>query len=193
MPSMPVFFWNDSSGERYRGSYFEVYPGAWRHGDWIKITGDGRAVIYGRSDSTINRMGVRIGSGEIYRVVEDLPEVLDSLVVDLTELGREGWMPLFVVLRDGRDLDETLRERICQAIREQLSPRHVPDAIFAIPAVPRTLNNKKLEVPVRRILSGVPAEAAVNPGSMSNPESLRFFVELAARSRPAPARSSAER
>src|SRR5439155_14422534 len=138
---------------RYRGSYFDMYPGVWRHGDWIKITGDGRAVIYGRSDSTINRMGIRIGSSEIYRAVEDLPEVLDSLVVDLTELGRESWMPLFVVLREGRELDGALTERIQRAVREQLSPRHVPDAVFAIPAVPRTLNNKKLEVPVKRILS----------------------------------------
>jgi acetoacetyl-CoA synthetase len=186
LPSMPVRLWNDSTGDLYRRSYFDVYPGVWRHGDWIKITGDGRAVIYGRSDSTINRLGVRIGSGEIYRVVEELPEVMDSLVVDLTELGRESWMPLFVVLRDGLDLDGALVERIRAAIREQLSPRYLPDAIFAIPAVPRTLNNKKLEVPVKRILSGVPVETAVNPGSMSDPDSLQFFVELAGRPRSAP-------
>ncbi|HLH69087.1 MAG TPA: acetoacetate--CoA ligase [Candidatus Dormibacteraeota bacterium] len=183
LPSMPLYLWNDPSGERYRESYFAVYPGVWRHGDWIKITPEGEAVIYGRSDATLNRMGVRIGSAEIYRVVEDLPEVVDSLVVDLTALGREGFMPLFVVLREGVSLDAALEERIRAALRRDLSPRHVPDAIFAVPEIPRTLNQKKLEVPVRKILLGTPPSQAVDRDAMSNPDSLHAFVELGERLR----------
>jgi acetoacetyl-CoA synthetase len=183
MPSMPLYLWNDASGERYRESYFARYPGVWRHGDWIKITSEGEAVIYGRSDATLNRMGVRIGSAEIYRVVEDLPEVVDSLVVDLTALGREGFMPLFVVLREGVELDAELEARIRGALRQQLSPRHVPDAVFPVPEIPRTLNQKKLEVPVRKILLGTPPEQAVDRDAMSNPGSLQAFVELGERLR----------
>lgn len=181
MPSMPIYFWNDPDGRRYRESYFEIYPGAWRHGDWVVINERGGVVIYGRSDSTINRQGVRMGSSEIYRVVEGLPEVLDSLVVDLEGLGGASYMPLFVVLREGVQLDAALEQRIKTAIRTALSPRHVPDAIFAIPDVPRTLSGKKLEVPVKKILSGVPVEQAANPDSLKNPELLPFFVELAGR------------
>ncbi|MFO7274568.1 MAG: acetoacetate--CoA ligase [Bacillota bacterium] len=179
MPSMPLFFWNDPGDRRYRESYFEMYPGVWRHGDWIKITSRGSAVIYGRSDSTINRMGVRMGTSEIYRVVEDVPEVVDSLVVDVELPGRGPYMPLFVVLREGVELDDALRDRIRQRIRTALSPRHVPDDIVAVPEVPRTLNGKKLEVPIKKLLLGVPREKAVNPDSMSNPHSLRFFEEFA--------------
>ncbi|HEY8738242.1 MAG TPA: acetoacetate--CoA ligase [Candidatus Dormibacteraeota bacterium] len=181
MPSMPIHFWNDLDGSRYRESYFSTFPGVWRHGDWIKITPEGGAVIYGRSDSTINRMGVRMGSSELYRVVEELPEVLDSLVVDLSGMGRESYMPMFVVLADGAVLDDALKGRIRAAVRDQVSPRHVPDDVFAIPDVPRTLNNKKLEVPVRRILMGVPIEQAVNADSMSNPSSIGYFAEFAGR------------
>ncbi len=181
MPSMPIYFWNDPDGRRYRESYFEIYPGAWRHGDWVVINERGGVVIYGRSDSTINRQGVRMGSSEIYRVVEGIPEVLDSLVVDLEGLGGASYMPLFVVLREGVQLDAALEQRIKTAIRTALSPRHVPDAIFAIPDVPRTLSGKKLEVPVKKILSGVPVERAANPDSLKNPELLPFFVELAER------------
>ncbi len=179
LPSMPLFFWNDPEMRRYRASYFETYPGAWRHGDWIKITPGGSCVIYGRSDSTLNRGGVRIGTSEFYRVVEEMPEVLDSLVVDTGRLGREGRLLLFVVLRSGAELDGALKARIRKKLREELSPRHSPDEIYAVAEVPRTLNNKKLEVPVKRILDGVASEAAVSPDAMSNPQSLRVFTELA--------------
>jgi len=181
MPSMPIYFWNDPDGRRYRESYFEMYPGTWRHGDWVVINERGGVVIYGRSDSTINRQGVRMGSSEIYRVVESLPEVLDSLVVDLEGLGGASYMPLFVVLREGVSLDAALERKIKDAIRTALSPRHVPDAIVAVPDVPRTLSGKKLEVPVKKILMGVPVERAANPDSLCNPELLPFFVELASR------------
>jgi acetoacetyl-CoA synthetase len=183
MPSMPIYFWNDPDGRRYRESYFELYPGIWRHGDWVVINERGGVVIYGRSDSTINRQGIRMGSSEIYRVVESLPEVLDSLVLDLEGLGGASYMPLFVVLREGVELDTALQQRIKAAIRNALSPRHVPDEIFAVPDVPRTLSGKKLEVPVKKILAGVPVERAANPDSLRNPELLPFYVDLAARLR----------
>jgi len=179
MPSMPVSFWNDPDMQRYRESYFDVYPGTWRHGDWVKITPDGGVVIYGRSDSTINRHGVRIGTSELYRVVEGLPEVLDSLVIDLEMLNRPSYMPLFVVLREGAVLDETLKDKVKRAIRTALSARQVPDDVIAIAEVPRTLNGKKMEVPVKKILLGQPAEKVVTPGSMANPQALQFFVTLA--------------
>ncbi len=179
MPSMPLHFWNDPDGRRYRESYFETYPGIWRHGDWIKITGRGSCVIYGRSDSTLNRSGVRMGTSEFYRVVEELPEVQDSLVIDTSRLGGEGRLLLFLVLRPGAHLDDALKERIGQQLRRELSPRHVPDEIQAIQEVPRTLNGKKLEVPVKRILTGTPPEKAVSAGAVANPDALRFFVERA--------------
>lgn len=179
LPSMPLFFWNDPKQMRYRDAYFDVYPGIWRHGDWIKVTSRGSAVIYGRSDATINRHGVRMGTSEIYRVVEDLPEVADSLVIDLEGFGGTSYMPLFVVLRDGVTLDESLRVQIGDRLRTALSPRHVPDEILAIRQVPRTFNGKKLEVPVKKILMGVPVTKAANPDSMANPESLQYFVALA--------------
>jgi acetoacetyl-CoA synthetase len=181
LPSMPVFFWDDPEMRRYRASYFETFPDVWRHGDWIKITPQGGCVIYGRSDSTLNRGGVRIGTSEFYRVVEEMPEVLDSLVVDTGRLGREGRLLLFVVLRGGAELDAPLQARIRKKLREELSPRHSPDEIYAVAEIPRTLNAKKLEVPVKRILDGVPPEAAVSPDAMSNPQSLRVFTELARR------------
>jgi acetoacetyl-CoA synthetase len=179
MPSMPLYLWNDPEYKRYTESYFEMYPGVWRHGDWVRITSRGSGVISGRSDSTINRQGVRMGSSEIYAVVEDLAEVADSLVIGL-ETGQGGYlMPLFVVLEKGIELDEALKKKINAKIRSLLSPRHVPDQIYAVGDVPRTLNAKKLEVPVKKILSGIPVDQAVNVDSMSNPESIRFFVELA--------------
>ena len=183
MPSMPLFFWNDPDFRRYRESYFEMYPGVWRHGDWIKVTSRGTVVIYGRSDATINRMGVRVGTSEIYRVVEAIPEVVDSLVVDLEGLGGRSYMPLFVVLKQGVSLDEALAARVKETIRRELSARSVPDDVIAIPEVPRTLNGKKLEVPVKRILMGRPLEKAVSTDSMSNPHTLAYFVEHAARLR----------
>jgi acetoacetyl-CoA synthetase len=178
LPSMPLRFWNDPGMKRYQASYFDTYPGVWRHGDWIKITPRGSCVISGRSDATLNRAGVRMGTSEFYRAVEELPEVMDSLVVDTGQLGREGRLLLFVVLRGGETLDDALRARIREKLRTDLSPRHVPDEIHAIGEVPYTLNGKRLEVPVKRILSGVPAETAVSADAMRNPESLRFFVAL---------------
>jgi acetoacetyl-CoA synthetase len=156
-----------------------MFEGVWRHGDWIKITPRGSAVIYGRSDSTINRQGVRMGTSEFYRVVEALPQIRDSLVIDLEGLGRESYMALFVVLHPGAELDDALRTAIKQQIRRALSPRHIPDDIVVVPDVPRTINGKKLEVPVKKILLGMPVEQAANPGSMANPQSLQVFVELA--------------
>jgi acetoacetyl-CoA synthetase len=179
MPSMPLYFWNDTGGTRYFESYFDTYPGVWRHGDWLRITPRSTAVIYGRSDSTINRFGIRMGSSEIYRVVEAVPEVQDSLVVDLEYLGRESFMPLFVVLKPGINLDEALIERIKARVRTDLSARHVPSAVFTIPEVPRTLNGKKLEVPIKRLLLGHALEKVVNQDSMQNPQSLAWFVEFA--------------
>ncbi len=179
MPSMPVFFWGDEDGSRYRSSYFEMYPGIWRHGDWIEITSRGTAIIYGRSDSTINRGGIRMGTAEIYRAVADVPEVLDSLVVDVPKPGTEGWMPLFVVLRDDETLSDELAAEIKRRIREQCSPRHVPNEIFQIKEIPRTLSGKVLEVPVKRILMGEAAEKAASRDSLANPAALDYFTDLA--------------
>ncbi len=179
MPSMPLYFWNDPEDKRYLASYFEMYPGAWRHGDWIKFTPRGSCIIYGRSDSTINRQGIRMGTSEIYRLVEAFPEIIDSLVIDLEALGRESYLPLFVVLAEGATLDDDLKKRIKAAIRADVSPRHVPDEILVIDQVPYTLSGKKMEVPVRRILLGQPAEEAANPGAMRNPEAIAYFVALA--------------
>ena len=179
MPSMPVCFWNDPGDRRYREAYFSHFPGVWRHGDWIRFTPRGTAVIYGRSDSTINRFGIRIGTAEIYRVVEALPEVRDSMVVDLEYLGRPSSMLLFVVLAPGCRLDEGLMERIRQAIRTRASSRHVPDEIRAVSDIPRTLTGKKMEVPVRKLLLGAAGASAANRDAMANPESLDYFIRLA--------------
>jgi acetoacetyl-CoA synthetase len=186
MPSMPLYLWGDSDGSRYRESYFDMYPGVWRHGDWIKITSRGTAVIYGRSDSTINRGGVRMGTSEIYRAVLALDEVVDALVVDVPRPGTDGWMPLFVVLREGASLDDSLVGSIRRRIREDVSPRHVPDEVLEIPEVPRTLSGKVLEVPVKRILCGVPVDEAASRESLANPAALDFFVELGGGSGAAP-------
>ena len=179
LPSMPLYFWGDKDGSRLYESYFDTYPGVWRHGDWIEITQDGGSVIYGRSDATINRKGLRMGSSEIYQAVEGLSEIRDSLVVDLEFLGRDSFMPLFVVLMPGCVLDETLRKRINEAIKSQVSPRFLPDEIVEIQEVPRTLSGKKLEVPVKKLLLGSAAEKVVNRDSMSNPNSFDFFIEYA--------------
>ncbi|HEY5431536.1 MAG TPA: acetoacetate--CoA ligase [Solirubrobacteraceae bacterium] len=180
MPSMPVFFWGDDDGARLRDSYFSMYDGVWRHGDWIEITPRGTAIIYGRSDSTINRGGVRMGTSEIYRAVLDVDAVVDALVVDLPREGTDGWMPLFVVLRDGASLDDGLVGEIRRRVREDCSPRHVPNEIRQIAAVPRTLSGKVLEVPVKRILMGTPVDEAASRESLANPEALDYFVTLAA-------------
>ena len=180
MPSMPVCFWGDEGGARYRESYFETFPGVWRHGDWIEITSRGTAIIYGRSDSTINRSGVRMGTSEIYRAVASLDEITDALVVDVPRPGTEGWMPLFVVLREDAELDDDLRREIARRIREQCSPRHVPNEVFAVDEVPRTLSGKVLEVPVKRILMGTPVDQAASKDSLANPAALDPFVAMAA-------------
>jgi acetoacetyl-CoA synthetase len=180
---MPLYFWRDAGGQRYRESYFETYPGLWRHGDWLRLRSRAESVtsvIYGRSDSTINRHGIRMGTGEIYRVVEEFPEVSESLVIDLEYLGRPSFLALFVVLQGGGTaLPPALRARLFDAIRTRLSPRHVPDEVFAIPEVPRTLSGKKMEVPVRKILLGHPAEKSANRDAMANPGSLDWFVAFA--------------
>lgn len=179
MPSMPVFFWNDPSCERYSESYFEMYPGVWRHGDWIKITSRGGVVIYGRSDATLNRGGVRIGTSEIYRAVDQVEEAADSLVVCIEKDGGEFWMPLFVRLREGFNLDHDLRKKIAAAIRTTCSPRHVPDEIIPVPDIPYTISGKKTEMPVKKILMGKDPSKVVSSGSLRNPASLEFFVALA--------------
>jgi acetoacetyl-CoA synthetase len=180
MPSMPVRFWGDEDGSRYAEAYFERYPGVWRHGDWLEITSRGTAVIYGRSDSTINRSGIRMGTSEIYRAVLGIDVVVDALVVDVPRPGAENWMPLFVVLRERAELDDELRREIARRIREQCSPRHVPDEVYAIAEVPRTLSGKVLEVPVKRILMGTPPEKAASRDSLANPGALDYFTQLAA-------------
>ena len=178
MPSMPLYLWNDPEKQLYIDSYFTMYPGKWRHGDWVKITSGGSCVILGRSDSTINRHGVRMGSSEIYNVVEEMTEVLESLVVGFNLPEGEYFMPLFVVIKGDIKLDDTLKVKIRKKIRRSLSPRHVPDEIYSVPEIPRTLNAKKLEVPVKKILSGIPPEKALNVDSMSNPKSINYFLKL---------------
>jgi len=180
MPSMPISFWGDDDGSRLRESYFSMYPGVWRHGDWIEITDRGTAIISGRSDSTINRGGIRMGTSEIYRAVLADDDVVDALVVDVPREGTDGWMPLFVVLREGATLDDDLVARIKRRIREDCSPRHVPNEIHQIAEVPRTLSGKALEVPVKRILMGQPPDKAASRESLANPAALDYFVELAA-------------
>jgi acetoacetyl-CoA synthetase len=185
MPSMPVMFYNDPDGTRYAGSYFAEFPGVWRHGDWVEMLPDGGCVIYGRSDATLNRGGVRMGTSEFYRVVESFPEIADSLVVDTGRLGEEGRLVLYVSLApdgdgeratDGeRTLGEELAGRIRATLRSQLSPRHVPDEIITVPGIPRTLSGKKLEIPVRKILLGTPVAEAADPSALANPEVLEYF------------------
>ncbi|BFV60459.1 acetoacetate--CoA ligase [Kitasatospora sp. CMC57] len=178
LPSMPIGFWGDKDGSRYHDSYFDTYPGVWRHGDWITVTSRGTVVIHGRSDSTLNRQGVRMGSADIYEVVERLPEITESLVIGLEEAEGGYWMPLFVVLAPGATLDEDLTGRIRSSLRTELSPRHVPDEVIAVNGLPHTLTGKRIEVPVKRLLAGTPLEQAVNPGSVDNLDHLRFFEQL---------------
>jgi acetoacetyl-CoA synthetase len=183
LPSMPVGFWGDPGGARYRASYFEHFPGVWRHGDWATLTDGGAVVIHGRSDSTLNRHGVRIGTAELYTAVERLPEVADSMVVGVEQPDGGYWMPLFVVLEDGAVLDEGLRTTILGAIRAATSPRHVPDEVHQVSAIPRTLTGKKLEVPAKRILMGADPATALNRNSVADPAALDELVALAARAR----------
>jgi acetoacetyl-CoA synthetase len=181
MPSMPVGFWGDTDGSRYRDAYFDTYPGVWRHGDWITVSERGTCVITGRSDATLNRGGVRLGTAEFYSVVDGLAEVADSVVIHIEDAeGGAGELLLFVVLAGDRELDDALRGRIARELRTALSPRHVPDAIHQVAAVPRTLSGKKLEVPVKRILTGTPAGQAASSGALANPQSLAAFERFAA-------------
>lgn len=178
MPSMPVFFWNDSNFERYNESYFEMYPGIWRHGDWIEITSRLGVIIYGRSDATLNRGGVRIGTSEIYRAVDKIEEVRDSLIICIEKGKGEFWMPLFVVMKEGKSLTEDIKKKINTIIRSEYSPRHVPDEILAVQDVPYTISGKKTETPVKKILMGKDPKTVVNVGSLRNPQSLDYFIDL---------------
>jgi acetoacetyl-CoA synthetase len=179
IPSMPLYFWGDAGNQRYLSSYFDTYPNVWRHGDWLKVGADGSCIIYGRSDATINRHGLRMGTSELYSAVEALPEVLDSLVVDLEYLGRESYMPLFVVLREGVVLDDAVHTKIVEAIKTALSPRFVPNEIFQVAEIPRTLSGKKQELPIKKLLLGQPIEKVVNREAMANPGCLDWYVNLA--------------
>jgi acetoacetyl-CoA synthetase len=179
IPSMPLYFWGDSGHARYRASYFDMYPGVWRHGDWLRVLPHGGCIIYGRSDATINRHGLRMGTSELYSAIEALPEVMDSMVVDLEYLGRPSYMPLFVVLREGRVLDDALRARLNQAIRTALSPRFLPDEILQVEAVPRTLSGKKQELPIKKLLLGQPLEKVIHREAMANPQCLDWYVAFA--------------
>jgi acetoacetyl-CoA synthetase len=180
LPSMPLFFWGDTDGSRLHDSYFDTYPDVWRHGDWIEITPEGESIIYGRSDATINRKGLRLGSSEIYQAVEGLDAIMDSLVVDLEFLGRDSFMPLFVVLRDGLTLNETFESQINEAIKTGVSARFQPNEIVQVNEIPRTLSGKKLEIPVKKLLLGGDASKVVNRDSMANPESFDTFISYAA-------------
>lgn len=179
MPSMPVFFWNDPDGSKYRSSYFEHYPGVWRHGDWLCITPRQTLIILGRSDATLNRQGVRIGTAEIYRALDQIPEIRDALILNLERPDGSDWMPLFVQLEPGATLDDALQQRIRNTLRTECSPRHVPDAIIAAPDIPYTISGKKMETPVKKILQKKPLDKAYNPDSMRNPEAMQFFIEWA--------------
>lgn len=178
-PSMPIYFWNDEDGTRLYESYFDLYDGIWSHGDYIKVTDRGTCIIYGRSDATINRGGIRIGTSEIYRAIDKIPEVEDSLIVDIPSPSGDSITPLFIVLKEGEELTEDLKARIKKQIREYCSPRHVPTGIYVAPDLPKTLNGKKLEVPVKKILMGQPVERVVNKGSLGNQQALDYFLDFA--------------
>ncbi|MBC7648149.1 MAG: acetoacetate--CoA ligase [Vitreoscilla sp.] len=180
IPSMPLYFWGDAGNARYISSYFDMYPNVWRHGDWLKITASGSCIIYGRSDATINRHGLRMGTSELYSAIEALPEVLDAMVVDLEYLGRDSYMPLFVVLREGIALDDAMTAKLNNAIKTALSPRFVPNDIFLVLEIPRTLSGKKQELPIKKLLLGQPVDKVVNKDAMANPACLDWYVEFAA-------------
>ena len=180
VPSMPLYFWGDTGNQRYLASYFDMYPGVWRHGDWLKIRASGGCIIYGRSDATINRYGLRMGTSELYSAIEALPEVLDAMVVDLEYLGRDSYMPLFVVLREGVALDEAMKARLNNAIKTAVSPRFVPNDIFLVPEIPRTLSGKKQELPIKKLLLGHAVDKVLNRDMMANPACLDWYTEFAA-------------
>mgnify|MGYP001826832993 FL=1 len=174
MPSMPVFFWNDPGNERYLDSYFSTFPNKWRHGDWIEITPHGGVIIYGRSDSTLNRGGVRIGTAEIYRAVDSIAEIADSMVIYYEKDGKEH-MPLYVVTADGSELTDNLISKIKQTIKQMFTPRHVPDEIIAVPEIPYTISGKKMETPIKKLLMGEDISKVVNKDAMKNPQALDYF------------------
>lgn len=178
MPSMPIYFWGDKDFRRYLESYFDTYPNVWKHGDWIQINEDGSSIIFGRSDATINRSGIRLGTSEIYKIVEAFPDILDSLVVDLEYKDRPSFLALFIVMQKPDKFSDVFKHKIKDAIKQNISPRFVPDEIYLIDEVPKTLNGKKLEVPIRKILLGMQEEKAINKDAMANPSSLDFFIEL---------------
>jgi acetoacetyl-CoA synthetase len=181
MPSMPVYFWNDAGKARYRESYFELFPGIWRHGDWVKITSRDSLVILGRSDATLNRHGVRIGTAEIYRAVNKVQTIKDSLIVNLELEGGQHYMPLFVLMNEGQMLTDEVKAELKTTLRQTYSPRHVPDDIIEVADIPYTISGKKLEAPVKKILLGHPVEKAANRDAMRNPETLDFFIDFAKR------------
>ena len=178
MPSMPVFFWNDPGKARYTASYFEDIPGVWRHGDWVKITEEGGIIIYGRSDATLNRQGIRIGTAEIYRAINEIPDLVDSLIVNLELEGGRHYMPLFVKMRSGVQIDDASKKKIVQSLRTKCSPRHVPDEIIQVDDIPYTISGKKMEAPVKKILMGMKTDKSLNKDAMRNPEALKFFEEF---------------
>jgi acetoacetyl-CoA synthetase len=179
MPSMPIYFWNDANFDRYTSSYFDMYPGVWRHGDWVEITDRGSLIIYGRSDATLNRHGIRIGTSEIYRALMDIQEIKDALIVNVELSGGRHYMPLFVILNENRVLSEELKKKINNHLRKTYTPRHVPDEIIAVPDIPYTISGKKMEAPVKKILMGLSSAASMNKGAMRNPESINFFENFA--------------
>jgi acetoacetyl-CoA synthetase len=180
MPTMPLYLWNDADGSRYRETYYDTYPGVWRHGDWVTITERGTVVIHGRSDATLNRKGVRLGSGDIYEIAERVPGVREALVIGVDRPDGGYWMPLFVVLEVDADLD-AVRTEIVERLRRDASPRHVPDEILAVQAIPHTRTGKKLEVPIKRILSGMDRDDALSVSAVDDPAALDYFVDLARR------------
>ncbi len=179
MPSMPVYFWNDPEGERYKESYFEMFPTIWRHGDWIEITPRKGIIIHGRSDATLNRGGVRIGTSEVYRALDKLVEIKDSLIVCIEKSNGQFWMPLFIVLADGLNLSYEVKNKINTTLKTMCSPRHVPDEILEVHDIPYTISGKKTEMPVKKILMGKKADTTLNTGSLRNPSSLEVFKTIA--------------
>src|SRR5690625_1885262 len=179
LPSMPIYFWNDEDGSRLHDSYFDMFPNIWRHGDYVKVTERGTCIIYGRSDATINRGGIRIGTSEIYRAVDHIEEVVDSLIVDIPIDESDSIVPLFVVMKDGYRLTEGVKQNIKQQIRKHCSPRHAPTHVYAVNDLPVTLNGKKLEIPIKRILMGENVDDVVNKDSLANPEALKYFIDFA--------------
>lgn len=178
LPSMPIYFWNDKEGERYRASYFEKFPGKWRHGDYIRIQENGALTIHGRSDATLNRNGIRIGTAEIYSVVNKIPGIKDSLILNLEREDGEDIMPLFVMLETDTMVDEELKSRIKKELRTKCSPRHIPTEVVAVPDIPHTLSGKKMEVPIKKLLTGMKQADSISMDAIRNPEAMKHFITI---------------